>query len=111
MTDEINVGFKDDLGDKGSTLEASTKNERWRIIDFGLFPKLLKLVLVNISDKVSGIITILITTIMSIGDTISDLVVAFSLIFSGYYYWGFVVVLIDYLPSWDLLIHNCLSKK
>ena len=111
MADQTNVGLESDSGDTGSTRNESKKIERWRVIDFGAIPKLLKLVLVNISDKISGVITILITTIISIGDTISDLVVAFSLILSGHYYWGFVVVLIDYLPSWDLLVYNCLSTK
>ena len=111
MADQTNVAFECDLGVTVSTRNENKKIERWRVIDFGVIPKLLKLVLVNISDKISGVITILITTIMSIGDTISDLVVAFSLILSGHYYWGIVVVLIDYLPSWDLLLHNCFSKK
>ena len=48
---------------------------------------------------------------MSLADTVSDLVVAFTLIFAGNYYWGFMVILIDYIPSWDLFVHNCTSKK
>ena len=94
-----------------TTSNVNSYDKRWKIIDFGLIPKLLKFILVNISDKVSGIITILITSVMSFADTVSDLVVAFTLIFAGNYYWGFMVILIDYIPSWDLFVHNCTSKK
>ena len=84
-----------------TTPNVNSIDRRWKIIDFGLIPKFLKLILVNISDKVSGIITILITSVMSFADTVSDLVVAFTLIFSRNSYWGFMVILIDYIPSWE----------
>ena len=85
--------------------------ERWKTIEFGIVSSVLKLILVNICDKVCGIITILLSAFLSIADTVSDLVVAFSLIYSGHYYWGCIVIVVDYLPSWDLLIHNCTSEK
>ena len=68
-----------------SSLDRRKKINRWSIIDFGLISNLLKIVLVNITDKVSGIVSIIITTLISIGDTVSDFAVAFTLFFSGHY--------------------------
>ena len=70
----------------------STTVERWKTIEFGIVSKVLKLLLVNICDKVRGTITILLSVFLSIADTVSDVVVAITLIYSGHYYWGCIVI-------------------
>ena len=94
-----------------STPSVKKEVNRWSQVDFGLISKLLKIVLVNISDKVAGIISIIITTLISIGDTVSDFVVAFSLLFDKHYKWAIAVIVIDYLPSWNILTHNVTSRR
>ena len=107
----FDVPFRNKKDENHVSNRTNNMVERWKMIDFGVLSKMLKLVLVNICDKICGIITILMTTLLSIADTVSDIVVASSLIYSGHYYWGCIVIFVDYLPSWDLLIHNCTSEK
>ena len=94
-----------------SSLDRRKKINRWSIIDFGLISSLLKIVLVNITDKVSGIVSIIITTLISIGDTVSDFAVAFTLFLSGHYQWAITVIVVDYIPSWNIFVHNVTSSK
>ena len=101
--------------DFNDTVESSpsAKNEisRWSVVDFGMISKLLKVILVNISDRLCAVITIIITTLISIADTVTDFVVAFTLIFAKHYNWAIAVIVIDYLPSWNILVHNLTSSR
>jgi hypothetical protein len=87
------------------------KEKRWEVVEFGVLQNLLKYLLKHISDKTSGILTILSTVLISISDTFSDLIVAFTLFVNGYNTWGCIVVAVDYVPSWILVSHNFLSSK
>ena len=110
--ESIDESFEMRALSKGSPIFTTDRDvNRWKIVDFGLIPKLLRLVLVNVSERFSGILTILISTAMSIADTVSDFIVAFTLIYSEHYYWALIVIIVDYLPSWDILAHNITSIK
>ena len=109
--EEINLNTTDITSNSDSCSTSKRSLSRWTTVDFGMIPTLLKLVLVNISDQVCGIISIITTTLISIGDTISDFVVAFTLLFSGHYKWALAVIVVDYIPSWNILAHNITSSK
>ena len=83
----------------------------WETVDLGFIQTLLKLWLINITDKVAVTLTILITVFISIFDTITDIAVAYTLFASGHRTWGTVVVIFDYISSWQLAIHNFFSSK
>ena len=106
-----NEGDEDDLTKKNIDLKVNKDQKRWQIVDFGLIPIVLKQLLQNISEKTCGTLTILITSAISIGDTVSDFVVFFTLLYYEHYSWALVVVTVDYLPSWDILAHNTTSPK
>ena len=48
-------------------------------------------------------------TAVSLFDTFSDITVAIQLIQNGDYLWGITVLLIDYLPMWQVLLHAITS--
>ena len=107
----IEVGTRDEVLEEDFRFNNDKKVSRWSIVDFGLVSTILKLLLVNISEKACGIATILSTTAISIGDTVSDFIVSFTLFFNGHRYWALIVIIIDYLPSWNILAHNVTSSK
>ena len=86
-------------------------SSRWEKIDLGIFQTLLKVILLNISDKVNGIVSILISVLISIGDTVSDLGVAITLFANDHTDLGLVVLLADYIPNWQLIFHNISSRS
>ena len=88
----------------------SFKN-RWQEVDLGLVFTVWKILLKNVSDRVCGILTFISSMILSISDTISDVLVALTLFSSGQRTWGWIVIIVDYLPSWILACHNSVSKK
>lgn len=106
-----NDGAGDDLTNRNIDLKIDKDQNRWQMVNFGLIPTFLKLLLKNISEKACGTLTILITSAISIGDTVSDFVVFFTLLYYEHYSWALVVVTVDYLPSWDILAHNTTSPK
>ena len=94
-----------------STSTSQEKENRWGKVDFGILQTIFKSVLINISDRASGVITILSSIIISVADIASDFAVAMSLFSSGHYTWGWIVVITDYVPSWQLAAHNSFSSK
>ena len=106
-----NLNTENAIESDESSASAKKELSRWSLIDFGLIAKLLKLVLVNISHKACGIISIIITSLISLADTVSDFAVAFTLIFAKHYNWAIAVIVIDYLPSWNILAHNVTSTR
>ena len=55
-------------------------------------------------------LSMFIKTCLSMSDTISDLSVAIQLFLIGKWEWGLCVVLIDYLPMWQVLLHTSTSQ-
>ena len=93
------------------TQNVCIKSSRWTEIDFGLIQTMFKAIFVNISEKVSGTLTILTTIAMSISDIISDIVVAVTLFSMDQYTLGCIVLAIDFIPCWTLAVHNMFSSK
>ena len=84
----------------------------WSRIHMGFIQKLLKAWLINVSDKASVSLTIIITCLISILDTATDIAIAYILFSSGNenaQNWAVVVVMCDYFPSWQLAVHNISS--
>jgi hypothetical protein len=84
---------------------------RWKIVDLGMVHTLLKILLKNVSDKVNCILTIFTSILISLSDTISDIVVAITLFAAHHHTWAIIVIVMDYLPGWTLAAHNYLSNK
>ena len=84
---------------------------RWNRIDLGLLQTIISKCFKNLSKKCCVISTIVCNIIFSVFDTCSDLVVAFTLFAEGKWEYGLVVLMLDYVPGWELLIHNLFSKN
>ena len=84
---------------------------RWQNIDLGIVQTIIKKLFKNLSLK--GVITsaIIVTLVLSVADTGSDMAVAYHLFASGSIYCGIAVVICDYLPGWELAVHNMCSDK
>ena len=91
--------------------DPSLRKKRWSEVDLGLIQKIFKYVFVNISDKAAGILTILTSIVLTIVDIVSDIIVAVTLFTKAKYTLGSAVLIVDFLPSWILAIHNALSGK
>ena len=88
-----------------------TESSRWTDINFGLIKTIYKVIFVNISEKVAGTLTILTTIILSISDTISDIIVAVTLFSMEEYILSIIVFAVDFIPCWTLVAHNLFSSK
>ena len=83
-------------------------------MDLGVFHTLAKYWIgkTNIEEDPSRAIisTHIAKSLFSFLDTISDLTVAWTLIEEQEYYWALSVMMVDYLPSWQVLLHGLWSK-
>ena len=80
-------------------------------IDLGLIQKLAKLWLGKNSTPIKTInLTMLIKTLLSLSDTFSDIHLAIHLYLHGHWQWALTIILIDYLPMWQVLLHTSTSK-
>ena len=83
-------------------------------MDLGLFHTLAKYWIgkTNIEEDPSRAIisTHIAKIVLSFLDTISDLTVAWTLYEEQEYYWALSVMMVDYLPSWQVLLHGLWSK-
>jgi hypothetical protein len=89
------------------------KQPRWPRINMGFIQQLLKAWLINISDKAAVSLTIIITCLISILDTATDIAIAYLLFSSkneNAQNWGVVILMCDYFPSWQLAAHNISSR-
>ena len=87
------------------------QRDRWQKIDLGLLQSILKYWHKNVSRKTSIVFAVFSNILFSLFDTWSDLSVAYILFANGEWELGLVVIFVDYLPGWELLIHNLCSKK
>ena len=87
-----------------------TKN-RWNSINLGLLQTVISSCFKNVSEKTSIILTIASNIIFSIFDTCSDLAVAYTLFYEDEWEYAIIVLILDYIPGWQLLIHNLCSKN
>ena len=83
-------------------------------IDLGLMQKLANLLLgkqkADKNPMKSLFLTMAIKTSLSISDTISDLYLAIYLILNDHWQWGLVIILVDYIPIWQVLLHTSTSE-
>ena len=84
---------------------------RWSKIDLGLLQTIVMGCLRNVSRKTSMILTITLNITFSLFDIGSDIYVAVTLFQKGEWKYGIFVVLLDYLPGWELVLHNYFSQK
>ena len=85
--------------------------DRWNKLDLGFVQSIVAKWFKNISRKATMIWAILSNIVFSLFDTGTDLAVAITLFSNGEYGYGSVVLLLDYLPGWELLIHNLCSER
>ena len=89
----------------------SISPNRWNQIHLGLVQQLIIKVFKGISSKYSLISTAVVNILLSIIDTASDLWVVYFLYTSEEYGYALLTLFIDYIPGWQLALHNGLSKK
>ena len=87
------------------------RRKRWSKIDLGFLQAIVMSCFKNVSRKTSMVFTITLNILFSLFDIGSDFYVAITLFASGEWEYGIVVMVIDYLPGWELLIHNFFSKR
>ena len=87
------------------------RNLRWSQIEMGILQTILTKCFKNISHKTSVLFALISNIIFSLFDTGSDFAVAFKLFANGEWWYGIVVLIVDYLPGWELLIHNLCSEN
>ena len=102
---------RDVVDPKNESAAKHDKPDRWQLIDFGLIHTVFSLLLINVSNKTCGVLTILTSVTISIFDSISDLVIAANLFSRKYSALGLIVLVVDYLPGWTLALHNVFSAK
>ena len=93
------------------TCISKTNTNRWNEINLGLFQVIITKLLKNGSQKTSIILAVIGNIIFSLIDTSSDLVIAYTLYSNNEWEYALIVVIIDYLPGWQLLIHNISSPR
>ena len=108
---ELDVTIDQAKQKKGEYKKLKNQINRWQKIDLGLLQALLKCWYKNVSKKTAIVFAVFSNILFSLFDTWSDLSVAYYLFASGERELGFVVIIVDYLPGWELLLHNLCSKK
>ena len=117
--DEIEIDIKRFKNDIKTKIEEANvvlarlraSRDRWSKIDLGIIQTILTKCFKNVSQKTSMIFALISNIIFSLFDTGSDLAVACTLFANGEWKYGTVVLIVDYLPGWELLIHNLCSEK
>ena len=105
--DITNIGHSCETLQKTSHLPRS----RWDTIDLGLIQTIFTSWCINLSPRVAIILSIMCTILFSLLDNSSDFYVACALFLKGDWIYGCVVIICDYLPGWQLVIHNMCSEK
>ena len=65
----------------------------------------------NVTRKTSLILTMILNILFSLFNIASDFYVAITLFCNGEWEYGALVILLDYLPGWELVFHNLSSQK
>ena len=84
---------------------------RWNSINLGLLQTVISGCFKNVSQKTSIILTMVCNIFFSIFDTCSDLAVAYTLLYGDEWKYAIIVLVLDYIPGWQLLIHNLCSEN
>ena len=86
-------------------------HNRWEQIDLGLIQTIFSLWFKNVSQRVSVTLSIISTIIFSLLDNFSDFYVAYTLFYKEEWTYGCIVIICDYIPGWQLAIHNVYFKS
>ena len=84
---------------------------RWDEVDLGLLQTIFSLWFKNVSQRVSVTLSIISTIIFSLLDNFSDFYVAYTLFYKGELTYACIVVLCDYIPGWQIAVHNLCFKR
>lgn len=80
---------------------------RWDQINLGLFLTIATCLFKdNVSMRSKLVLVVVLKMMVSFGDSTSDFFVAFSLFHNGLWTWAVVVLVIDYIPGWQVLLSN-----
>ena len=101
------------FGSSCETLQetSSLSRNRWDTIDLGLIQTIFTSWCINLSPRVAIILSITCTIVFSLLDNSSDFYIACALFIKGDWIYGGVVIICDYIPGWQLAIHNMCSEK
>lgn len=103
-----------DLDDAISNLKVLTRSvsvRRYDKVHLGLIQTIIRKSIKGLSKRTSFIITVLLYIAISMWDTITDLTVAYLLYANDHLEFAIVVLLCDYLPGWQLALHNLSSEN
>ena len=113
--DNRTATIKRELRERRRELNNIAKSrDRWSKIDLGIIQTIVAKCFKNLSQQTSTIFAIISNILFSLFDTCSDLAIAFTLFAnedSESWKYGVVVLIVDYLPGWELLVHNLCSEK
>ena len=85
--------------------------ERWNSVDLGLFQTIFIKWFKNVSQKTSVVLAVLSNIVFSLFDTMSDFAVVYTLCTQNEWKYGIIVMIVDYIPGWQLVVHNLFSEK
>ena len=89
---------------------AIQSHNRWEQIDLGLIQTIFSMWFKNVSQRVSVTLSIISTIIFSLLDNFSDFYVAYTLFYKEEWTYACIVIICDYIPGWQLAIHNVFFK-
>ena len=92
-------------------MEDEVIEEDERVVDLGVTQTIARYWLGRNATLLKTIyLSMTINITMSLSDSSSDLAVAIQLILKGELSWGLTILLVDYLPMWQVLFHSSTSK-
>ena len=102
-----------DLDDAISNLKILTRSVsvyRYDKVHLGLAQTIISKCFKGLSQRASFVITVLLSVAISVWDTTTDLAVAYLLYVNNHWEYALVVLICDYLPGWQLALHNLYSE-
>ena len=90
---------------------STASTNRWEEIDLGLIQTIFSMWFKNVSQRVSVTLSIICTIVFSLLDNFSDFYVAYALFHKGEVTYACIVIICDYIPGWQLAVHNLSYKS
>ena len=109
--EKVEVKEEEEEGGGGNGLDDEEEEEEERIVDLGVTQTIARYWLGPNATLLKTIyLSMAINITISLSDSSSDLAVAIQLILKGELAWGVTIILVDYLPMWQVLFHSSTSK-
>ena len=89
----------------------SVSVHRYDKVHLGLIQTIIRKWFKGLSKRASFVLSLLVRVAISLWDTITDLAVAYLLYVNNHWEYGIVVLVCDYLPGWQLALHNLFSEN